>query len=89
MLTNPPIVPEDTDPHVWWRQMDAIRSRSVRDRIAEWEQLNRAVVQMATDAVRRRHPDYDDRHVFLAFVRTYYGDELALQVWPEAASVEP
>ena len=34
-------------------------------------------------AVRRRHPDYDDRQVFLALVRRLYGDELALEVWPE------
>jgi hypothetical protein len=42
---------------------------------------------MAEQAVRRRHPDYDDRQVFLVLVRRLYGDELALEVWPEAAAV--
>jgi len=44
---------------------------------------------MAEQAVRRRHPDYRDREVFLALVRRLYGDDLALRVWPEAATVEP
>lgn len=82
-------VPADTDRKVWQLQMAAIASRSVQDRLSEWEQLNRAALRMATEAIRRRHPDYDDRTVFLALVRRFYGDELALEVWPEAATVEP
>jgi hypothetical protein len=69
--------------------MAAIRSRSVSDRLDEWAELNRAVAEMEAEAVRRRHPSYDDREVFLVLVRQRYGDDLALRVWPEAASVEP
>ena len=88
MAANPPAIPADTDPDVWWRQMDAISKRSVAERMEEWEQFNKAVNLMAEQAVRRRHPDYDDRKDFLALVRAYYGDELGFEVWPEAASVE-
>lgn len=70
-------------------QMDAIARRSVVERLDEWAALNRAVAQMEADAVRRRHPGYDDHEVFLALVRRRYGDDLALQVWPDAASVDP
>jgi hypothetical protein len=69
--------------------MAAIARRSIPDRLDEWAQLNLAVVRMAEQAVRRRHPDYDDRRVFLALVRGRYGDELALRVWPDAAVVDP
>jgi hypothetical protein len=31
---------------------------------------------LAHDAIRRRHPDWDDRSVALEFVRVHYGDEL-------------
>lgn len=66
-----------------------IARSSMAERLDEWAQLNRGVERMAEQAVRRRHPDDDDRQVFLALVRRRYGDELALQVWPDAANVEP
>lgn len=86
---NPAAIPADTSPEVWRQQMAAIARRSVAERLDEWAQLNRGVERMAEGAVRRRHPDYDDRQVFLALVRRRYGDDLALAVWPEAADVEP
>ena len=85
---NPAAIPSDTSPAAWQRQMAAIAQRSIADRLDEWAELNRGVNRMAEQAVRRRHPDYDDRQVFLALVRRLYGDELALEVWPEAAAVE-
>ena len=85
---NPAAIPADTSPEVWMRQMAAIAARAIDDRLDEWAQLNRGVARMTEQALRRRHPDYDDRHVFLALVRQLYGDDLALQVWPGAAAVE-
>lgn len=85
---NPPIVPADTAPEAWRVQMDAIARRSVADRLAEWESLNAAVLEMEVAAVRRRHPDYDDRKVFLALTRRRYGDALAIAAWPDAALVD-
>jgi hypothetical protein len=61
--------------------MDAIAARTPAARRAEWEELNTAVAQMEADGVRRRHPEYDDRQVFLALVRHRYGDELFAAVW--------
>lgn len=89
MSANPAAIPADTSPEVWRLQMAAIARRSVAERLDEWAQLNRGVERMAEQAVRRRHPDYDDRQVFLALVRQRYGDHLALRVWPDAAAVEP
>lgn len=84
MARNPSTIPADTSREVWRIQMDAIARRSVAERIAEWEVLNRAVAVMEADAVRRRHPGYSEREVFLTLVRRRYGDELALEIWPEA-----
>ncbi|MCB1249521.1 MAG: hypothetical protein KDB36_08935, partial [Acidimicrobiales bacterium] len=80
-------LPADTTAEAWRAQMDAIAGRSIAERLDEWAQLNHGVAQMAEQAVRRRYPDYDDRQVFLVLVRRTYGDDLALQVWPEAARV--
>lgn len=89
MNGNPAAIPADTTAAAWRRQMAAIAARPVAERLDEWEELNRGVLRLVEGAVRRRHPDYDDREVFLAIVRRVYGDELALTVWPEAASVLP
>lgn len=88
MSANPAVIPADTSPEVWRRQMDATARRSIPDRLDEWAQLNRGVIRMAEQAVRRRHPGYTDRQVFLALVRRVYGDDLALEVWPDAATVD-
>jgi hypothetical protein len=86
---NPPAVPADTTPEVWHRQMAVIAARSVPERLAEWEALNRAGAEMEAAAVRRRHPDYDDHDVLLALTRLRYGDELVRGAWPDEPLRDP
>lgn len=69
--------------------MAAIASRSVPDRLAEWEALNRAGAAMEEAALRRRHPDYDPDEVLRALVRIRYGDDLARAAWPHQDLVDP
>lgn len=44
--------------------------------------------RLEADAMRRRHPDYDDEQVSRALVRRRYGDELARAAWPGFELVE-
>jgi hypothetical protein len=37
-------------------------------------------MELARDAIRRRHPDWTDREISLEFVRVHYGPELARRV---------
>ena len=69
--------------------MDAIRARTVPQRLEEWRQLNEAGAAMEEKSVRMRHPDYGDRKVFLGLVVARYGPELAGKVWPESVGIEP
>lgn len=69
--------------------MNSIRARTVSERLEEWRQLNEAGAIMEEAAVRRRHPDYNDREVFLALVVARYGEELAHDVWPDSVGIEP
>jgi recombinational DNA repair ATPase RecF len=85
---NPPIVPADTALDVWRRQMAAIASRSMAERLEEWDGLNRAVADMERAWIRRRHPHYTDRQVFLATVRHRYGDDLVRGAWPDESLVD-
>jgi hypothetical protein len=79
---NPPVVPADTSPTVWRRQVAASAAKSVTERLVEWEALNRAGAHMEEVAVRRRHPEYDDHDVLLALTRLRYGDDLVRGAWP-------
>lgn len=69
--------------------MAAIASPSVAERLAEWAEFNAAMSRLEADAVRRRHPEYDDDEVLRALVRRRYGDALARAAWPDLALVEP
>ncbi len=69
--------------------MAAIAARSVPERLAEWAQFNTEMSRLEADAIRRRHPDYDDDRVLRALVRLRYGDELAQGAWPDAVLVDP
>lgn len=86
---NPPGRPADTPLHIWRRQMDSIRARTVPERLEEWRQLNEAGTIMEEQSVRDRHPEYNDREVFLAIVVSRYGEELAHEVWPDSVGIEP
>lgn len=69
--------------------MDAIAGRPVAERLEEWALLNDAMSRMESDGIRRRHPEYDDRSVFLAAVRLRYGDDLVQAAWPGEPLVAP
>ena len=85
---NPPHIPRDTSPAVWHRQMAAIRAQSVADRFEEWDALNRAVGKMEANWIKRRHPQYTEREVFLAIVRHRYGTDLVSEAWPDEPLVD-
>jgi hypothetical protein len=69
--------------------MEAIAARSIDERLEEWAEFNRAFARAEADGIRRRHPNYDDRQVFLALVRHRYGDDLVRSAWPEDELVDP
>jgi hypothetical protein len=89
VLKNPPAIPADTTAEVWVMQMAAISQRTPAERMNEWQALNEAIAQMEAAAVKRRHPEYTDREIFLALVRQRYGDELFSAAWPKEPFLAP
>lgn len=83
---NPPLVPADTSPDVWRRQMQIVANMSVQERIARWESFNVALAEMEASAVRSAHPDMDEDHVLFELVRRRYGDDLAIAAWPDRST---
>jgi hypothetical protein len=81
--------PRDTPPESHRVMIEAFRRMPPGQRSGMAVEITNEVRKMAVAGVRRRHPDYDDRKVSQALLRLYYGDEVALRVWPGDPLVEP
>lgn len=62
--------------------MRALRNLTPAERLRRWEELNDALVEMETEAFRRRYPELTERQRFLARMRVRFGAELTDEVWP-------
>jgi hypothetical protein len=61
-------------------QLDLLRRAGPARRGEVAQSLSTAVIEMARAAIARRHPEYSEREVLLAFVEASYGAELAARV---------
>jgi len=61
-------------------QLDLWRSMSGQERVAKSMALSSRLRKMAFDAIRRQHPDWDERQVQLKFIELTYGKKLASEV---------
>ncbi|MHB0958870.1 MAG: hypothetical protein ACYC6N_15170 [Pirellulaceae bacterium] len=70
----------DTSPDALEIQLECLRRMSPRERIRKTCAMSRQVRRMAFDAIRRRHPEYDESEVQLLFIELTYGKPLADEV---------
>lgn len=67
----------DTSPDAFAVQLACLRNMSPAERIRRMCRMSRTVRKMAFDAIRRRHPRYDDHKVRRRFIELTYGTGLA------------
>ena len=67
----------DTSPEARAVQLNCLRNMSPNERIRRTCAMSRRVRQMAIDAIRRRHPEFDEGQVQLLFIELTYGKSLA------------
>ena len=58
-------------------QLACLRRMSPQERVRKTCAMSRRVRDMAMDAIRRRHPEWDDTQVRLMFIELTYGKSLA------------
>ena len=75
MATNP--YTTDTSEDALQVQLACLRRMSPQERIRTTCAMSRRVRDMAMNAIRRRHPDWDDSQVRLMFFELTYGKALA------------
>ncbi len=67
----------DTSPEAYAVQLELMRQMSPIQRLRKTFALSRRVKRMAMDAIRRRHPEFDENAVRLKFIELTYGKSLA------------
>ena len=79
----------DTTPDAAAVRTLVYRGMSSEQRANIGVQMSEDARAIALDAIRHRHPDYDDEQAKLALFRLLLGDELFAQVWPTAPLLLP
>jgi hypothetical protein len=70
-------------------QLEVYRRMSPTARLRVGLELTAMGRRLLADGVRRRHPEYSDEHVHLAFLRLWLGDELYRAAYPDQAELAP
>ena len=81
----------DTSPEASEVQLELWRKMTGAERVQKAMALSSKLRSMAFDAIRRRHPAWNDSQVQLKFIELTYGSELAadFERWKAERSVEP
>jgi hypothetical protein len=82
-------IPSDTDTAAHDVQRDIYLRIGGGERLAIAFRLTDSVRSLAMSGIRRRHPDYTEDQVRLAFARLRLGDALVRTVWPDHSLVDP
>lgn len=70
-------------------QLDVYRRMAPGARLRVGLELTELSRRLLEDGVRRRHPEYSDAQVRLAFLRLWLGAELFRQAYADQAELEP
>jgi hypothetical protein len=79
----------DTTPDAAAVRTSVYRRMSSEQRVNIGAQMSEDVREIALEAIRHRHPEYDDDQAKLALFRLLLGDELFTRVWPSAPLLSP
>ncbi|MBI4508811.1 MAG: hypothetical protein HY698_04190 [Deltaproteobacteria bacterium] len=79
----------DTTPAAASVQLDVYRRMSPAARLRVALELTAMSRRLLADGVRRRHPEYSDEQVRLAFLRLWLGADLFRKAYPGQPELEP
>ncbi len=69
----------DTSEEALEMQLECFRRMTPPERIAKMSSWSSQIKRMGFDAIRRRHPEYDDLQVQCTFIELTYGEDLAAE----------
>lgn len=80
----------DTSKEALEVQLDCLRRMTPQQRIQQMCAWSGKIRRMAFEAIRRRHPEYDENDVRLKFIELTYGEQLARDIrnWQQEQTSE-
>jgi hypothetical protein len=81
--------PQDTSPEAWAIQLAIWRRMGIEGRTAAASGMIAFARRASIEAIRARHPEYDDRDARLALMRMLYGDVLFAAAWVGEPLLDP
>jgi hypothetical protein len=81
--------PLDTTREAEKMQLDIFRRMGPERRLQAGLALMQTCRELLREGVRRRHPDYDERQVWLAVIRLTLPHDLFSAAYPEAREILP
>jgi hypothetical protein len=81
--------PRDTDIAAHEVQIEVYRRMGAEARLRLAVEMSEDVRRISRDAIRTRHPEYDDERVRRALFRLLLGEDLTRTLWPNEASIVP
>lgn len=79
----------DTSPAASSVQLEVYRRMSPDQRLRVGLELTELSRELLAAGIRRRHPEYDDSDVRLAFLRLWLGRDLFRQAYSDQRELEP
>jgi hypothetical protein len=67
----------DTSAEALEVQLEMFRRMTPQERIAKTSSWSSQIKRMGFDAIRRRHPEFDERQVQCKYIELTYGEDLA------------
>ncbi len=81
--------PRDTSDEAWAIQLAIWRRMRIEGRTAAASGMIGFARRASLDAIRSRHPEYDDHRARMAMMRMLYGDVLFTAAWPGEPLLDP
>ena len=81
--------PIDTSFEASQVQIEALRQLGREGRLHAGINLTRTSRKLLIEGIQRRHPDYNDTQIKLAYFKLLLPDELFLAAYPEAGNILP
>lgn len=80
----------DTSEEALEVQLECFRRMTPQERIRRMCSWSNQLKKMAFDAIRRRHPEFDEQQLQLKFIEISYGEALAREFgqWLEDRNIE-
>ena len=83
MKTNCRLIPSDTSPEAFVRQIEVLRKMSIEERATMTFELSDNLRSITESGIKQRHPDYTPDQIKMAWIKLTIEPELFKEAFPD------